>query len=318
MNKEEWLKQKAEIVSSTEISMLLGCNKRKSKFTLWHEKKNKMIDDTPLNESMERGLHFEPSIAEWVAKKEGLLIEPMAFITLYPQERIGSSFDYKIVGTTENSPHKDMFQELGVGILEIKKVRYGIFKDEWSDTTAPFQYEAQLHYQMMVSGLKWGIIGAEVGGESTEIYVRQRNNSICETMRKAVTDFYDSIDRNIEPPIDYAMDADMLKKLNHDGSGDVFDAKQSNMIKDHVLEYDRLTKLIKELETKKEELKNQVLHEVGNASSILGDGFKVTTSNTKDGEDKTMTVTAEDVGKTIILSKGRKGYRQFKVTVKEE
>ncbi|UOF77187.1 exonuclease [Caudoviricetes sp.] len=318
LSHDEWLKARSEVVTSTDISAILGCHPRKTKLGLWIEKKEKTIESIEQNDAMEQGGFFEETIANYIAHKNGLVIAKLDFIS-FPENHIGSSFDFKIIGVRPDSPYREMFEKHGTGILEVKKVRPSIFKDKWDENNAPMNYEAQVQYQMMVSGFKWCIIGVMVGLEKHACYLREYKEWMGEKFKKEVKDFYQSIEDGIMPQIDYAKDGETLKKLFPESTGEAVSIDDDeNYVNPLMKQYKDIVEGIEILEQQKEEITNRIKAFAGDASAVIGSFFKVSLTKSKDTPEKTMTIKPEDVGTTIVLSKGRKGGRPFRATFKGE
>ena len=96
-NKQDWLENRLLDVTSTEVSCLFNLNPYKSEFELYNEKKDKLIQniDSP---RMAWGRRLEDSIAQGCAESQGWDVEPFDVYLSNSNTRMGSSFDYKIVG----------------------------------------------------------------------------------------------------------------------------------------------------------------------------------------------------------------------------
>ena len=322
LGKQEWLKARAKVLTSTDMGILLGVSPYDTKLGLWYAKKSGIIQEIPQTDRMENGTHFEPSIAELIAVKNNLQIKPFKAFISDSTLRIGSSFDFQITSVFPDSLFFDRFRGLGSGLLEIKSVDPLIYRDNWDEhaDTIPYHIEAQVQHQMLVSGLKWALVGVMVGLQKHAVFYREAKPAIHARLLREAKDFWASIDANTPPPIDFAKDGKYLKTLLGDASGDAYDATTDQTLLGLIDQFKAIVRDEEayDFEKRKEVLKNRILHHVGNASSIVGNGFKITASRTKNTPEKTMTITPNDVGKTITLSNKREGYRQFRHTFKKD
>lgn len=317
-SKEEWLKERLKDVTSTDIAALLNVSPfpNKTEFSVWTEKKTGVSIPVEVNEAMELGLHFEDSIASWICKKYGLTVERMPYMRL-PALRMGASFDFKITGASPDSPYYADFMEKGCGILEIKRVKWGTYKDHWSETEAPAHIELQVQHQMVVSGLEWAIIGGMVEYDKCHLIKRDVLHNVQAGIIDKIKSFWKSIDENTPPEYDYLKDAEILTILNSKAGGDYFNASEDEKVKELVNEYQFYRAREKESAAEAEAAKLRVWEIIGTSDRVDSDMWTINTSRTKDAEDEFLEITENHIGQKIKIKSARKGYRQFKVTLRK-
>ncbi len=304
----EWHALRARDITSTEASALFNLSPYATKYELWQAKHSGTATIIEDNDRMQAGRHIEPAIAALVAERYGVVVEPFKVYASDHDDRLGSSFDYRIVGITDSQVEdwtlRNLFLNLGPGICECKNVDGLVFKRKWLDDETPAHIEIQLQHQLELSGDAWGMVAALVGGNRLEPYIRERDKKVGAAIRKSVREFWSSIEANDPPPIVYPDDADVVIALHQFSDGSVFDARGDTEIGALVAAYDDVKAQIKALETNENVLKARILEAAGDAGSLLWDGGKVVLTQTKDTPGKL--VTPEMVGTTIG---GRKGYR---------
>src|SRR5882762_7677644 len=193
-SRDHWLQLKSEDISSTEISVLFNMSPYLTKYELWHIKKDKKIIELEDNDRMKWGRRLEDSIAQGFAEDNGLVIRKMdEYIRHHYMRRMGASFDYEIVNTNDyaepTNEYVKAFQKYGKGLLEIKKVDFLIYRDQWQEDEAPAHIEFQVQQQMEVSGHKWCAVVPLVGGNELKDFIRLRDEKMGAALVDAVNLF---------------------------------------------------------------------------------------------------------------------------------
>ena len=297
-NKQDWLENRLLDVTSTEVSCLFNLNPYKSEFELYNEKKEKLVQhiDSP---RMAWGRRLEKSIAEGCAEEQGWEVEPFN-VYLSNENRMGSSFDYKITSGDE------------VGIMEIKNVDSYVYRTKWEDDgngniSAPPFIEMQLQHQLHVSNISWGCIVALVGGNEMKIILRDRDKAVGDQLEARVKEFWSRIKTGTPPNIDYSRDSDyMIKNLYNQAEAGVILAADEDM-DTLVDDYYAVNKEYVSLGKQRDSIKAQILEKSQNASKIVSKYGTINCGMTKGSQGKFIT---QDMVGTYINP--RKGFRQFK------
>jgi putative phage-type endonuclease len=309
----DWLAARNLDITSTEASALFGLSPYETLFELWHRKNEGGGNGLDDNERMQAGRHIEPAIAALAAERYGIIVAPFKYYARDPIARMGSSFDYEIVGVSDTVPAdtslRDLYLAHGPGILECKNVDGLVFRRKWTDDETPAHIELQLQHQLEITGRGWGAIVALVGGNKLETYSRLREPTVGIAIRQAVSKFWRSIAANEAPPPVMPDDAEALIALNQFSDGTALDLRDDEWTAGIMAEYTAASATIKALEERQTVIKAQVLERAGPAGSILYAGGKVSATQTADNPGKP--ITPEMVGQIIGA---RKGYRQFRNT----
>lgn len=289
---EAWLEHRMKDVTSTEVSALFGFSPYMTAYELWHQKKNGTYVKLEDNQRMKWGRRQQDSIAAGIAEDNGWQIRKMTEYIRDDELRAGSSFDFAI--------GED-------GLLEVKNVDSLVFKNEWEETesgiSAPLHIEAQLQYQLMVSGREYAYIGALVGGNRDVLIKRTRDEAVIQAIRDRVAAFWDSIESNTPPSPDFKEDADFIGKLfGYAEPGKVINVVDNVGITALAKEYRDLGEQVKTATERREAIKAELLTVVGDAEKITGDGFSI------------------DAGITgpAHVEFDRKAFRRFTVRFKKE
>jgi putative phage-type endonuclease len=290
--KAEWLQHRLKDVTSTEVAALFGISPYLTKYELWHNKKNQLVSSFDENERMKWGTRLQESIAKGIGEDNGWKVEPLNGYERIPDLRIGSSFDFFFM------EGEDLF------VLEIKNVDSLAFKEGWlvdgEQIEAPPHIEIQVQQELLVSGAKAAYIGALVGGNRIVLLKREPQPEIFEKIKKAVADFWQSIEDGIEPEPDFKRDsAFIITLLNKAAKEDI--GYSTPEIDELAQGYKKCMHLEKTAKEHKQELKAKILMQIGLASKVMGDNY---------------TISAGEIKPTKVEAFEKKGYRNFKVNFK--
>lgn len=301
-----WLQLRTVDVTSTESAALFGMSPYVTHFDLWHRKRSGEVPEFKQNERMKWGNRLEAAIAAGIAEERGWKIEPLKTYWRDPDLRLGSSFDYLVLG--DEPAH-----------LEIKNVDYLAFRDGWlehDDGTieAPEHIEMQVQHQMAVSGLKRAYIGALIGGNRVQVIERERDDEVIRAIRARVAEFWRTVEAGEEPSPVMPDDADALIRLNqYADPGKILDASNDVNITTLVRDYKQARADADAAEEHQKILKAKLLEAIGDAEKVVGPGWKISAGMIADTPGTT--ITAEMIGTTYGA---RKGYRNLRITTTKE
>ena len=262
----EWLTERSKDITSTEVAALFGLSHFWTLRTLWEAKKSGAVTSIEPTKRMRAGKKMEPQIAELLAEDNGWEIEPMKFYMRLQNERIGSSFDYRI-------------KSFGNIPLEIKLVN-PMNKKEWLDSngelTAPFMYELQLQNELLVSGNKEGFIGVSFGVDDWFAIHRDANEQIQQLILDKAAEFWKSIEDNNPPAWDYesTIDQDAIKSMYKTVEEDKT-IEIGPDVEAWCEAYLELKKNISFEDKQAKALQMQILEQIGDAKIAIGKGYKV-------------------------------------------
>lgn len=308
-DRESWLALRRQDITSTEASALFGLSPYATKYELWHQKHGLLDDEVEDNDRMLAGRHLEPAIAALVAERFGVKVEPFKVYARDPDARMGSSFDFQIIGFEYAAATElaDMVARYGTGILEIKNVDFLQHREKWTKDECPDHIEIQLQHQLELTGYEWGAIVALVGGNTIWVYIRMRDQAVGKAIRHAVRDFW----AMTSPPSPVMPDdADAVIALyQYADPGTVLDARDDAELETLVSDYHRLGREIDDLEKTRKERKANILQRVGSVSKVVLNIGSISCGQVADTPPTT--ITPEMVGQTYG---GRSGYRALRFT----
>ncbi len=313
--RDDWLKLKAQDVSSTEVSALFNMSPYLTKFELYHIKKEGQIVEIEDNDRMKWGRRLEDVIAAGFAEDNGLILRKKTEYMRHGQcRRMGASFDYEIVGYIDGHPkqnalYAETFRKHGNGLLEIKKVDYLIYRDQWDKEEAPAHIEFQVQQQMEVSDLNWTVICPLVAGNELKDFIRLRDREMGKGLVNAIDAFFALTEA---PKADYAKDAEFIIKLYSKAGQDVYmpTGESLTLLEQMCAQYKEAATAEANAADLKQILKAQIVEMAGNdVGSAVTHNWKINLGEVK-GSVGTV-ITAEMVG---TITGARKGYRQCRIT----
>lgn len=316
---EAWLAQREQDLTSTDIAALFGLSPYKTAFELWHEKKAGQRAAFAENDRMKWGKRLEHTVAMGIADDQGWSLRPMKEYVRLEGERIGSSFDFRILSRNPGIACIPANADDGPddAILEVKCVDWLAFRDGWTIDEgfieAPAHIEIQVQHQMLVSGLRRAFIGVMVGGNDIRVIERLADDAVHAGILAKCREFWKSIDDGIAPDPVMPDDADAVIAMHQFAEpGKLFDARKDAEIASLVQQYHQHGQTEKQAGEDRKVIKAEILQRIGDAEKILLDGFSVSAGLV--GPSAGTLVTADMVGQYVG---GRSGYRLFRVTPKK-
>jgi predicted phage-related endonuclease len=308
-NEAIWHGLRAEDITSTESAALFDMSPYTTRFELWHRKHGKQVVDFEATGRMLWGTRLQDAIARGIAEDHGIKVRRYNAYVRLTDVRMGASFDFEIVGVTDGyagreSRLRELYQERGPGILEIKNVDGLIFRDQWAVTEdreieAPDHIEIQVQHQLHVIERAWSVIGVLVGGNAPKILVRDRHPDVGAGIEARIREFWQSVEAGTPPPPHYPDDAEFVARLyGFAEPGKVFDGRDDAKLATLCREYRDAADREKLAKEDKEVAKAKILEHIGDAERALLDDY---------------TISAGLIGPAHVEF-DRKGYRNFKLT----
>lgn len=287
-----WLAARKNDVTSTEAAALFGAGVYvKTPYELYHLKAGTFpAPEFEGNERTRWGNRLEDAIARGIAEDLGLIVEPFKVYMRMPDIRMGSSFDFKIVGIVEDyadeNEARSMFREHGCGIMEVKNVDGLQFKRAWIDdgetVEAPVHIEFQTQHQLEVADLGWAIIAPLVGGNTPRPIIRVRDRAVGEAIRTKVAELWNRINAGAEPAPDFTKDGATIAQVYRDNDGSSIDLSHMPRFAELCRLYKAAGADEKAAKERKDAAKAELLTIVKHAKSITGDGFKISAGTNKE------------------------------------
>jgi|SRR6188768_1199390 len=202
-----WHELRAGRIGASEVAALFGCGYQ-SHFQLWHEKRGDLAHaDYSDNERVILGRCLEAGIADAAHLLfDYELRKADAYYTDDECPGLGATPDYFLV------------REDGEFPAEVKNASWGSFKDDWiihedGFTEAPLRFQLQVQTQLACTGANFALLIALISGDRIVRCEMARHDEAIAEIRRRVSEFWHSIEHNIEPPAEMPRDFDAAKRV---------------------------------------------------------------------------------------------------------
>lgn len=271
----EWLSLRHMDVTSTQVPALFNASPYLTFFECWHHHAGLLESTFEKNERVVWGNRLEDAIAKGIAEDNGWQIRRAKEYMRIPALKLGSSFDFEIMGQD--------------ALLEIKNVDSLQFKENWvvengELTEAPPSIEFQAQTQLLVSGKKEVYIGALVGGNKVQLLKRTPDPALIGPIVDRVKFFWDTITVGKPPMPDFERDGETIKRLFGYASEKVFEVGDDDWFSAQVARYQEASALEKQAEAVKTEVRFNILSRIGDASKAVGSFGTISAGMVKGGE----------------------------------
>lgn len=328
----EWLQLRAQDITSTEAAGLFDAGSYVNSRTFYelYNIKAGLLAPKPFkeNDRTKWGNRLEAAIATGIAEDLGLIVEPFKCYMRIPELRMGSSFDFKIVGLVDgfdgDQSARNMFREHGHGILEIKNVDALQFRRGWIDDgetiEATAQIEMQVQHQLAVSGLGWAIIAPLVGGNTPKIVIRLRDDEACEAIMGKAAELWQRVANGNPPPADYTKDSDTIARVYLNNDGTEIDLSDNPRLIAVCAQYSAAGAAEKEAKARKDAAKAEILDIIKHHKTVHAGAFKVSAGTNKEVVKAYVRETGErwTISKSVIpggeIQSTTPAYRNMRLT----
>lgn len=291
VSEAQWLDWRRQDLTSTEAAALFAASPYITEFELHHVKAGN-IEAAAFeeNERMTWGKRLEAAIAAGIAEDYGLIVEPFKVYMRIPEIRMGSSFDFKIVGVTEgftgDEIAREMFAKHGPGVMEVKNVDGLQFKRTWLDgeegVEAPAHIEIQVQHQLEVADLNWSLISPLVGGNKPVPVIRERDREVGIAIVGKIREFWARVETGVPPAPDFGRDADTIGRLYLNNDGSSIDLSDNFRLIELCQQYKAAGAEEKAAVDRKKAAKAEILTIIESAKNVTTQGFKISAGTNKE------------------------------------
>lgn len=316
----EWLALREQDVTSTEAAALFGCSPYLTDFELYHRKTGQLEDSFQENDRTRWGTRLEAAIAYGVAEDLGLLVEPYKVYRRVAGQRMGSSFDFRVIGLAddwagEDETYRNLFRQHGPGLMEVKNVDGLAFRRSWidgEDVEAPPHIEIQVQHQLEVDDVEWAVVAPLVSGNTPKPFYRLRDREIGAAIRAKVAEFWQRVADNNPPAPDFANDAGAISRLYVHANDNTVDMSDNNYLAELCAKYKFAGDDEAAAKKRKDAIRAEILTIIGEAGKVLAPGFTINAGTVAENPGKL--ITDEMVGTYVG---GRRAYRNVRITAKK-
>lgn len=270
--REAWLAARKDGITATDLPAILGLNKYKTAIDVWLEKLNPADElfEPALGEKEAAfwGIQLEDTVARAWAESAGVTVRRVGILANEDLPWMRASLDRLVQGCPD-----------GRCGLEVK-TRSGYVADEWSQGV-PADVAAQVHWQLLVSGLDHIHVIALLGGQRLVQHKVSLEGVDSAAMIANALLVWDAVRSGEAPKLPENLWTDQyLEQAHPDRGGEVeVDASVAETVQAYLLVLDQE----RELGARKAELRTQLVGALGDFESATWNGqpiysYKTSTS----------------------------------------
>lgn len=273
LTREEWLNYRNMGIGGSDVSVIAGINPYKSVYELWLEKTGQKEMDLEGNEYTYFGNLLESVVRNEFTKRTGIKVRQKHMLLQ------SEKYPFMIANLD------GVIKENGELCIFEAKTASAYKKEVW-EKEVPAEYILQVQHYMGVTGAKKTYIAALVGGNYFVWHVVERDEEMIGKMIAMEVYFWEKYIINGEMPTPDGAKATteyFNKKFNLSNGSTINLPEEAETV---CLEYDKISNQIKNLETSKNALANQLRSYLGEAKvGIIGErkvSWKSISKNTLD------------------------------------
>lgn len=249
-DRDEWLKERRNGIGGSDIVRIID-----RPFPVWANKMGLDFDrNDDETDAMWLGNVLEDHIVQWLRNEF-----PVLGITGYKDKMLYAHDEYDWARyTPDGRATKSITNDIHY-VLECKYVGAGMRKN-WVDGI-PQYVQDQVQWGMFVMGYPMALVGAVVGGERKYGWV-ERDEKRIKFLFDVGQEFWGLVQSETPPAVDGSeQTSDLISRMNPEVVTQTI--QLSNDLWGMDQEYDGIVEQIKELEDRKNEIRNKVLLELG-------------------------------------------------------
>lgn len=299
---EEWLEARRDLVTSTDLPVILGLSPYKSEATLAREKLG-LVAPTEQTLPMRVGLALEPVIREEYERQQGVSLRRFHGMVFHPEiEWAAASPDWRRQGARY-----------------LVEGKYSTAR-RWEGRTPPEDVEAQVRWALGCSGYPVGDVARLDGRELHISDPIEHDQATFDNLVTIATDFR----RRLAAGGPFAEDAASIKAKYPADDGTELQADA--VLEEAVMELLRLRAQKADVEKACDAIETAVKARMATATRLTGQGWTVTWKRTKDSEQTDWKSLADGLLRQLpetertalvgIHSNVREGFRPFRLVAK--
>ena len=247
MSREEWLERRRLSIGGSDAAAIIGLNPYASAYTVWADKTGR-LPDKPDNEAMRQGRDFEDYVAaRWCEEtgKRVRRVNAMRYHAAYPFAH--ADVDRWVVGEPAGLECKT------TSVMNLKQFKDGAY---------PEQYYVQCVHYMAVTGAERWYLGVLVLGQGFYTFVIERDEEEIRALMETEAAFWEHVETDVPPVADGSSattDALSVIYADSDDEGSIELFGRERIIR----EYMELKDTSKALERRMEEIKQNIMQDLG-------------------------------------------------------
>lgn len=248
----EWLAFRRLGITATDLPAITGLSKYKTAIDVWTEKVLPAADrdETAMAEAAFWGIRLEEPVAQAWAENNNVKIRRVGLISNVERPWTMASLDRLVVGGCEHG---------GRCGLEVK-TRSLFVSDDW-EKDVPVDVEAQVRWQLLVSGLDHIHVVALIGGQRLVSHIVERNEAHEQYLLSAAEIVWQAVQAETAPEMpEHLWTDDYLAQRHPERAGTIeLDPSVSTTLD----EYQNVSIAVTALENRKSLLRTQLVGALG-------------------------------------------------------
>ncbi|GBU18070.1 hypothetical protein AOPFMNJM_4016 [Methylobacterium jeotgali] len=269
--REAWLAARAQDVTASTVAALVGAHPYVSAYEVWALKTGRIGEIAEETGAMRRGRLLEPVAVELLREQRpDWKVEPNRDYFRDPAIRLGATPDTLVTCPV-----------FGLGTVQIKSVERSVFARGWREADTgeielPVGYALQVITEAHLVGAKWAAVGALVVSHdiALEIIEVPIHAGVIETLRRAVGEFWATVEGGRVPEPDWMRDVALAARL-HGDTGQTVDLSADNALPSLLDERAETKARIKADEARCSEIDAEIRTKVGFAAGASLPGWKI-------------------------------------------
>lgn len=297
-----FLEERRSVIGSSDAPAIAGVSRWGGRFEVWRSKVDELTEEELLPGDPRRWGHLlEDTVARAWAEEHGVKVQRFGKMLRHKEfPFLGANPDRRVVGEA--------------ALLEVKTIPYA--GEEWGDTAdeVPPYVKVQATHQLLVTGLERVYIAALFRGTEPRSYVVERNDRAIAALLRMELEFVKAHlaawaglgEENVAPPMDgtEAAKAYLAKKFPVDSGAElVATPEQADVIAALVAD----KRAAKELEASILQKENTIREVMGEATTLLAPGVRVTWKKNADSEVTDWKAVAAAFRNTILAERKAHG-----------
>ena len=259
----EWHALRAEGITATDATVIAGLSPYKTPYQLWAEKTGK-AQPTPVGAAAHRGIILEDAVARFYEEETGTeLRKSNGVVRLTEQPWAMASLDRTVVGQP--------------GLVEIKTSA----SRRWSLYPVPPEVQAQVQWQMFVTGAPWIDVVALLGGLVFRIERVKADTKLQGELYNRAIAFRNAIATDTPPPMQ-GTDSDTFAVVTPQATDEWSPADEEAERVARVYEETRVE--AKALDEQLSEYAMILKQKIGEKAGVAGNGWVATWKQNKTAE----------------------------------
>ena len=264
MSREEWLKARKQGIGGSDAAAVIGLSPWASPFSVWMNKTGKE-EDSEDNERLRQGRDLEEYVAQRFCESTEKKVRRVNAILINPQYPWAiADIDRAVIG-------EDAILECKTtSVLQLKKYKNGEY---------PVQYYVQCQHYMAVTGCKKVYLAVLVLQHDFIIYEIERDEGEIAALMEQEKHFWEDFVVTGEAPAPDGSDVttDSIKQLYPEANTE--QEVELYGMEPAVTEYFALDSSIKELESRKQQIVQEIKKQMGTAAIGVANTFRVSWKN---------------------------------------